>query len=131
MNAILLSLSFAGTKLLGPDRTARAFEVAGKVRKRLPIPLLSALRGRQRSRSEIAARVQRGLDLLPLPVECLDQAMVTWYQLNLRGHPATLKIGMKLSPLTGHAWVVSGDETFVVTPGLEDYAVVAEFDAWS
>lgn len=124
MNAILLSLSFAGTKLLGPDRTARAFVIAGKVRRRLP------LRGRMRPKAEIAERVKRGLDLLPLPVECLDQAMVTWYQLNRHGHPATLKIGMKLAPLSGHAWVVSGDETFVVTPGLEDYAVVAEFEAW-
>lgn len=125
MNAILLSLSFAGTKLLGPDRTARAFELAGKARRKLP------LRGRARSKSEIADHVQRGLDLLPLPVECLDQAMVTWYQLNLRGHPATLKIGMKLSPLSGHAWVVSGDDTFILTPGIEDYAVVAEFEPWS
>jgi hypothetical protein len=57
--------------------------------------------------------------------------MVTWYELNARGFEATLRIGMKLTPLSGHAWVVSGDETFVTTPGLEDYAVVAEFPPWT
>jgi hypothetical protein len=125
MSAILLTLSFAGTKTLGPDRTARAFELVGKVRRALP-----RLR-RARSRAEVAARVERRLALLPLHVECLDQAMVTWYELNARGFEATLRIGMKLTPLSGHAWVVSGDETFVTTPGLEDYAVVAEFPPWT
>lgn len=124
MSAILLSLSFAGTKLFGPDRTARAFELAGKLRRRLPIP------SRARGKGDIAARVTRGLSFLPLQVECLDQAMVTWYQLNKRGHAATLKIGMKLSPLMGHAWVVSGDDVFVTVPGIEDFAVVAEFEPW-
>ncbi len=125
MSAILLSLSFAGTKLFGPDRTAHAFTLAGKLRRRFPF------RGRPREKSEIAARVERGLAYLPLQVECLDQAMVTWYQLNKRGHAATLKIGMKLSPLMGHAWVVSGADVFVTVPGLEDFAVVAEFEPWS
>lgn len=123
MSAILLSLSFAGTKLLGPERTARAFTVAGKLARRVP-------RVTRPTPRQIAERVQRGLDLLPLPVECLDQAMVTWYQLNVRGHAATLKIGMKLSPLSGHAWVESGAEVFVTTPGIEDYTVMAEFAPW-
>ncbi len=124
MSALLLGLSFASTKLLGPDRTARAFEALGRARVRV------GLRGRRRDSQEVARRVQRGLDFLPLPAECLDQAMVTWYLLNTKGHPATLRIGMKLSPLSGHAWVVCGEETFVTVPGLEDFAVVAEFPPW-
>jgi hypothetical protein len=124
MSALLLALSFAGTKLLGPERTARAFSTVGRLRRRLK------LRTQSRVPSEIDERVQRALRFLPLPVECLDQAMVTWYQLNVDGHPATLKIGMKLAPLAGHAWVVSRGETFVLVPGIEDFSVVAEFPPW-
>lgn len=56
--------------------------------------------------------------------------MVVWYLLNREGHAATLKIGMKLAPLTGHAWVTAGDESFVVIPDIEDFTVVAEFAPW-
>lgn len=124
VSSVLLSLSFAGTKLLGPEKTSELFHLLGKVRQRRPYRNL-------RSLDEIEERIERGLKRLPIPVECLDQAMVAWHQLNLNGYPATLKIGMKLSPMMGHAWVVVGERVFIPVPGLEDYAVVGEFPPWS
>ena len=114
MSAALLTLSFLGTKTLGIDRTVRAF----------------AALGRHRSCAQVEQRIERGLRWLPLPVECLDQAIVTWYALNLKGHPATMKVGMKLTPVSGHAWVACRADTFVRVPGLEDFTVVAEFAPW-
>jgi Transglutaminase-like superfamily len=121
MSATLLTLSFIGTRVLGLERTVRAFDAACRLGQRLP-------GGRQRrSTAEIAERVARGLKFTPLPIECLDQALVTWYCLNRGGYPAILQIGMKLSPVSGHAWVSCGDEHFVKVPGLEDFTVVAHF----
>ncbi len=121
MSATLLTLSFIGTRVLGLERTVRAFAAVCRWGRRLS-------GGRQqRPAGEIAERVSRGLNLTPLPVECLDQALVTWYCLNRAGYPAILLIGMKLSPVSGHAWVSCGDEYFVKTPGLEDFTVVAQF----
>lgn len=123
MSAALLTLSFIGTKTLGIDRTARAFERAGRLARRL--------RPARRTRAdELARRVERGLRWLPLPVECLDQAIVTWYALNREGHSATMKLGMKLTPVSGHAWVACDDDTYVRVPGIEDFTVVAEFPPW-
>lgn len=124
MSAALLTLSFVGTKTLGIDRTARAFAFLGRLRRR------ARLHGRARSTAQVAQRIERGLRWLPLPVECLDQAIVTWYALNLKGHAATMKVGMKLSPVSGHAWVACNGDTFVRAPGLEDFTVVAEFPPW-
>ena len=88
-------------------------------------------RCRERGQTEqTVQRIERGLRWLPLPVECLDQAIVTWYALNLKGHAATMKVGMKLSPVSGHAWVACDGDTFVCVPGLEDFTVVAEFPPW-
>lgn len=121
MNAVLLVLSFLGTKFFGLDRTVRL--VSGLGRRCRPL-------FRAKPAADIAAGVQRGLRFLPFPIECLDQAIVTWYLLNLRGHTAALRVGMKLSPVSGHAWVVNGPQVFVTTPGLEDFTVVAEYPGW-
>jgi Transglutaminase-like superfamily len=123
MSAVLLSLSFISTKLFGLDKTANAIAYFVKFRKRLSSSVST------RNPKEIAEGVTRGLRFLPFPVECLDQALVTWYALNVAGHGATLKIGMKLSPVSGHAWVLCGSERFVLVPGLEDFTVVAEYPA--
>ncbi len=80
---------------------------------------------------ELADRAVRGMQILPLRVECLDQAIATWFALNRHGHPAFLRIGMRLSPLSGHAWVTCNEQTFVKTPGLEDFTVVASYAPWS
>lgn len=120
MTSHLLLLSLASTKLLGPERTCDLFRKVGRVRRVLH------LGGRRASHEDVRRRVSRGLAVLPLPIECLDQAVVTWYLLNVKGHAATLKVGMKLSPLLGHAWVESGEDVFGAIPGMEDMAVVSE-----
>jgi Transglutaminase-like superfamily len=123
MNALLLTLSFISTKFFGLDKTANAVTYLARLRKKFSFGAVN------KTPSEIAENVNRGLRFLPFPVECLDQALVTWYALNVAGHEATLKIGMKLSPVSGHAWVLCGDERFVLVPGLEDFTVVAEYAA--
>jgi hypothetical protein len=123
MNALLLTLSFISTKFFGLDKTANAVTFLARLRKKF------SFGASKKKPSEIAESVNRGLRFLPFPVECLDQALVTWYALNVAGHEATLKIGMKLSPVSGHAWVLCGDERFVLVPGLEDFTVVAEYAA--
>ncbi len=123
MNALLLTLSFIGTKFFGLDKTANAVIHLARFRKKLSFGIS------KKTPNEIADSINRGLRFLPFPVECLDQALVTWYALNVAGHEATLKIGMKLSPVSGHAWVLCGDERFVLVPGLEDFTVVAEYAA--
>lgn len=121
MSATLLTLSFISTRVLGLEKTVRAFAFACRLGRSLSW-------GRQRrSIAEIAERAIRGLNFTPFPIECLDQALVTWYYLNVGGYDATLRIGMKLSPVSGHAWVSCGGENFVKVPGLEDFTVVAQF----
>lgn len=124
MGALVLSLSHVSTRLLGLDRTVRMFQWLGRnTRTKTGAPP-----GDARSVAELALR---GLNALPMRVECLDQAIAVWFSLNRRGHPAVLNIGMRLSPLSGHAWVTCKDETFVVTPGLEDFTVIAAYDPWA
>lgn len=121
MSAMVLSLSHLSTKLFGIDRTVRMFHWVGEKTKATP---------RDINAHAIAGRALRGLDMLPMRIECLDQAIAVWFSLNRHGHPAALKIGMRLSPLSGHAWVTCGDEVFVTTPGMEDFTIVAAYDPW-
>lgn len=123
MSAAILSLSHLLTRLFGIDRTVRVFHWLGE-RTRVK-------RSPQRvSAQDVAARALCGLNALPMRIECLDQAIAVWFSLNRHGHPAALKIGMRLSPLSGHAWVTCGDDVFVTTPGMEDFSVVAAYDPW-
>lgn len=122
MSAPLLCLSWLSTKTLGLDRTVRLFERLGKSRRR------DAADGPTQRQAD---RVTRGMQFLPLRIECLDQAIVTWYLLNRHGHAAALRIGMRLTPVSGHAWVVCDQDVFVHTPGLEDFTVVATYAPWS
>ena len=124
LTPVLLTASFAATKAWGPERTAQVFERVGRLARWTP------LRGRRLDPARIARRVERGYRFLPLPVECLDQAMVTWYLLNMKGHRAVLKIGMKLTPLSGHAWVEADGVVYGGIPGQEDMQVVGQFEAW-
>lgn len=122
MSTLVLCLSHFSTKLFGIDRTVAFFRWLGR----------SFGLGRPgRSAEELAERAVSGMQLLPLRVECLDQAIVTWYALNRHGHPACLRIGMRLTPLSGHAWVTCREQTFVKTPGMEDFTVVASYPPWS
>lgn len=124
MSAIVLSLSHLSTNLFGIDRTVRMFHWLGERTKARP-------RADTMSARTVTEHALRGLNVLPMRIECLDQAIAVWFSLNRHGHPASLKIGMRLSPLSGHAWVTCGDEVFVTMPGMEDFSVVASYDPWS
>jgi hypothetical protein len=122
MSAVVLSLSCLSTGLLGIDRTIRIFQWLGN---------RTRVKPGNTTAQAVADRALRGLNVLPMRIECLDQAIAVWFSLNRHGYRASLKIGMRLSPLSGHAWVTCGDDIFVVTPGIEDFAVVAAYDPWS
>lgn len=122
MSAPLLCLSYACTKAFGLDRTVTMFRRLGRSRPSSP--------PRDRA-SDHADRVVRGMQFLPLRIECLDQAIVTWYLMNRHGHPAALNIGMRLTPVSGHAWVTCGHDVFIRIPGIEDFTVVATYPPWS
>lgn len=124
MSAIVLSFSHLSTRLMGIDRTVRVFQWLGDRTRR------SAKAHDRPPAQDVAERALRGLNVLPMRIECLDQAIAVWFSLNRYNHPASLKIGMRLSPLSGHAWVTCGDDTFVVTPGLEDFTVIAAYEPW-
>jgi hypothetical protein len=123
MSVAILSLSHLLTKLFGIDRTVRVFRWLGERTRAKHSP-------QRVSAADAAARALRGMNALPMRIECLDQAIAVWFSLNRHGHPAGLKIGMRLSPLSGHAWVTCGDDVFVTTPGMEDFSVVAAYDPW-
>ena len=122
MSASILCLSHFSTKLFGIDRTIHFFRWLGRARGPGRSPDATA--------EDLAGRALRGMQLLPLRIECLDQAVATWYVLNRHGHPASIRIGMRLSPLSGHAWVICNEQTFIKTPGMEDFTVVASYPPW-
>lgn len=121
MSIPVLFLSHVSTKLLGLDRTVAMFRWLGH---------MPGLSRSGQTASDLAERAIRGMQLLPLKVECLDQAIATWFALNRHGHPAFLRIGMRLTPVSGHAWVTCRDQTFVTIPGMEDLTVVASYPPW-
>ncbi len=122
MSASILCFSHFSTKLFGIDRTITLFRWLGRAR--------GPGRSPEATAKDLADRAIRGMQLLPLRIECLDQAVATWYVLNRHGHPASLRIGMRLSPLSGHAWVTCKEQTFIDTPGMEDFTVVASYPPW-
>lgn len=122
MSTLVLCVSHFSTKLFGLDRTVGFFRKLGR----------SFGLGRSVLTAEqLADRALAGMQLLPLRLECLDQAIATWYTLNRYGHPAFLRIGMRLTPVSGHAWVTCNEQTFVRIPGMEDFTVVASYPPWS
>ena len=123
MSAPILCLSHFSTKLFGIDRTVNFFRWLGRIRGPGHAP--------DTSPEDLAERAIAGMQVLPLRIECLDQAVATWYVLNRHGHPASLRIGMRLSPLSGHAWVMCNEQSFVKTPGMEDFTEVASYPPWS
>jgi hypothetical protein len=124
MSAIVLSFTHLSTRLMGIDRTVRMFHWLGEKMRVRPA-------ADRKDAREVAERALRGLNVLPMRIECLDQAIAVWSSLNRHGYPASLKIGMRLSPLSSHAWVTCQDETFVVTPGMEDFTVIAAYEPWA
>jgi hypothetical protein len=122
MSTLVLCVSHFSTKLFGLDRTVGFFRTLGRMRG-LGRSVLTA--------EQLAERALSGMQILPLRLECLDQAIAIWYMLNRYGHPATLRIGMRLTPVSGHAWVTCNGATFVSIPGMEDLTEVASYPPWS
>lgn len=123
MGVILLSMSHLSARWAGIDRTVRWMSWLGKRTRKH--------RARSIAAPIIADKALSGMTYLPMRIECLEQSLAVWYQLNRHGHPAELRIGMRITPLSGHAWVVCNDQTYVQMPGLEDFTVVANYPPWN
>lgn len=122
MGVMLLSMSHLCSRWAGLDRTARWLQWLGqRTRVRRPQAVQA---------STLAQGALSGMGYLPMRIECLDQSLAIWYQLNRHGYRAELRIGMRITPLSGHAWVVCDDQVYVHTPGLEDFSLVASYPAW-
>ena len=122
--SFLFIVSFVGTKFCGLDRTISLFRSIGKIQRHTP------LRRSSRSLEQLRKQIQRGYAFLPLPIQCLDQAIVSWYLLNLNNYPASLKIGVSLAPFYSHAWTETGKEIFGDIARLADFHVVAEYPSF-
>ena len=115
--------SFIGTKYLGLERTILTSRKVGiRLRKRFRF---------NQTVDSIEKRLERALHKIPLSIKCLDQAVATWFWLNLNGHSASLKIGLSLTPLESHAWVELGERIFVRSTSIPDLKVVAEYGSWN
>lgn len=120
--SFLYSVSFVCSKFLGLDRTLKLFRFFG----RMIQPLVTT----SQTPDQLENRLKDALKRVPLAAKCLDQAIVTWTILNLYHYPATLKIGLSITPLESHAWVVSENRVFVDTYNIPDLTVVAEYGPW-
>jgi hypothetical protein len=121
----LSALIFMGTKLKGPDFTAQTLQRLGRTQKAL------RLHRRGRSIDSLQSAIGKSLDVLPLPLQCLERSLLTWYALNLHDHPASIKIGVTLTPLMSHAWVECQDQVFGDSDRCSDFTVIAEYPAWN
>jgi len=119
----LYLFSFLSTKFWGLDSTIQFLKKGGMALNRFSHP--------QENRASIGSALSLSLHRIPLAVKCLDQAIVAWYVLNRNGHPATLKIGISITPIESHAWVDCEGEIFVSTYNLADLSVVAEYGPWT
>lgn len=118
----LYLISFLFSKFLGLDRTMRCFRWVGS--------LFQPWVSHTRSEDLIELELKRALEKVPLAAKCLDQAIVTWTVLNFHRYPAYLKIGLSITPLESHAWVVVGNRIFVDSYNLADLTVVADYGPW-
>lgn len=121
---LLFSAAFVGVKFVGLEDTVKAFARIGALQSKLP-------RLRRPSLDQLETRLQKGFSRVPFPLQCLEQALVTWYVLNLHDHPAELEIGLSLTPLASHAWVQVGPRVFGDVPGLRNMTVVSRYQAWA
>ena len=118
----LYLISFLFSKFLGLDRTVRFFRWGGS--------LLQPWLNHTRAEDLIELELKQALEKVPLAAKCLDQAIVTWTVLNFHRYPAHLKIGLSITPLESHAWVVVRDRIFVDSYNLVDLTVVADYGPW-
>lgn len=118
----LYLISFLFSKFLGLDKTVRFFRWGGT--------LLQPFLSHTRSEDQIELELKKALEKVPLAAKCLDQAIVTWTVLNFHRYPAQLKIGLSITPLESHAWVMVRERIFVDSYNLADLTVVAEYGSW-
>lgn len=75
----------------------------------------------------LAARVRTAGALVPLPVRCLEQAVVVYWLLQRRGLRAEFRLGARLAPFGAHAWVEHDGTPLVVNAHeLHHFAVFPE-----
>lgn len=120
---LLFGLSYVGTRYFGLEKTVLAFQKVGTELRRLPV--FGAI-----DDEKIQEDLFKSYSSLPLAIRCLDQAVVTWYLLNLHGHRAEMKIGVNITPFMSHAWVELDDKKFVDSVYIPDMEVVANYPAW-
>ncbi len=82
------------------------------------------------SNAELWRRLAQGYRWLPLPVQCLEQALIGWYFFNRYDRAATLKIGLRLHPLYSHAWLECDGEILGGIAGLDLMEVMADYEPW-
>ena len=121
--SFLFALSYLGTRYLGLEKTVNSFKRVGMRLRRLHT-------FRSIDDKNMTETLFRSYSSLPLAIRCLDQAVVTWYLLNLHGHRAEMKIGVNVAPFMSHAWVELGEKRFVDSVYIPDMEVVANYPAW-
>ncbi len=124
MYTLLIAVSYLSTKFVGLERTVAFFQRLGEKFRRAPSKCVQDPDALYRS-------VTKGYRWVPFAIRCLDQAVVTWFVLNINRHPATLKIGVTLSPLASHAWVELGEKIYVQSYLIEDMEVLANYPTWN
>ena len=121
---VLHFLAFLGTKLWGLESTVASFRGFGQ-----KWPLV--WNNKNLTAELIWQRCQRSYRRLPFPIRCLDQAIVIWYALNRAGFQAEMKIGMTITPMQSHAWVVCDGKIYVDIQNLVDFHVLSTYPAWT
>lgn len=117
-------ISYFSTKIVGLDATIHWFKRMGLMLRRLTAPKTSE------ELDQLFNSIEMSYRLIPLAIRCLDQAIVTWFYFNLKGHPSSLKIGVNIRPFESHAWVESGTRKFVTIATLADLEVIADYEPW-
>ena len=115
-------VSFFGTKFVGLENTILALKKSGL--------FFRKMFSFNDSPENVSRKLGTTLNRVPLAIKCLDQAIASWFWLNINGHGAILRIGVNLTPLESHAWVALGDKIFVKAPNIPDLNIVAEYGPW-
>jgi hypothetical protein len=80
---------------------------------------------------DVGLAVTRASRLVPRAT-CLPQALTAMWLLGRRGHPATMRIGVKRGEsgsFIAHAWVECSDRIVVGGPSVQGYSVLPSLDS--
>jgi len=123
--ALLYTICFLLYRCSGLARAVAFLRWLGRGKERVAPKKVAAL-----SHAELWQRLSQGYRWLPLPVQCLEQALIGWYYFNRYGRAAEMKIGLRLHPLYSHAWLECDGEVLGGIPGLELLEVMADYPPW-